>query len=228
MKFYMFVCGYKMTDWENIKNIGIYSVGLSCATPTAMGYNVAKLYKFSPKKLPYFSATVQMSPAQISMRVLQFQAATAVTQATNPLCGFAFMGWTQGIIYGHATRRWSQVLGIDKPSFSPPWRGSAFAIVRDVVSQGIPFQFSHPLSIISASVFSTVLSQMFHNAQMMMQAEHNLSYRDVIKRAISQRKTLFYQGCSARIGLMLVVNGINAFCLKQGWKKVDKNEKYVD
>ena len=131
------------------------------------------------------------------------------------------------------------------------FRGSAFAGCRDSLSQGVPFVFSRTVesvvfdpiwqavfskdvtgssdggvkravSVFSTSVAATFMSQGLHNCQIRMQAEQSLSYGGVVRTLQAEHGLRFlYKGGSARVALLLVVNGLNEMLLKPAWELID-------
>ena len=122
---------------------------------------------------------------------------------------------------------------------------------RDSLSQGVPFVFSRTVeslvfdpiwqrafskdtsgssdggvkravSVFSTSVVATFMSQGLHNCQIRMQAEQSLSYSGVLRTLQAEHGVGFlYKGGSARVGLLLVVNGLNEMLLKPAWELID-------
>ena len=129
------------------------------------------------------------------------------------------------------------------------FRGSVFAGVRDTISQGVPFMCSasvqaalvDPLlamtplpeadsasgsavrkvvAVGSTSVAATFASQFFHNAQIKMQGDHSLSYPKAVSSIWREHGVkVLWMGGSARVALLLLVNGLNEALLKRAWNK---------
>lgn len=107
-----------------------------------------------------------------------------------------------------------------------------------MISQGAPFMLSGSVrstvfeptlgqdsevakwaSVISTSVVATVASQGMHNAQITMQADQTLSYKETVKSLWKKNGvSIFWKGAEARIGLLLVVNLLNEALLKPAWE----------
>lgn len=134
-------------------------------------------------------------------------------------------------------------------TFAGVFRGSLFAGMRDTVSQGVPFMCSssvqtslvNPLlstaplpdgesasgatirkvvAVGGTSVFATFASQCFHNAQIKMQADNSLSYSRAVTSIWQEHGIkMFWMGGSARVALLLLVNGLNEVLLKRAWNK---------
>jgi hypothetical protein len=174
-------------------------------------------------------------------------ASTPVKETLNPWAAFALVGVLQGGVYGQCNVYFSKALqlgGARQASLRGVFRGSAFAAVRDMISQGVPFMCSATaratlldpvwkaddeaqqtakrwISVLSTSVFATYLSQGFHNFQIAMQANQSLSYVDAVKSVWRQHKFgTFYKGAEARVGLLLIVNILNELLLKKAWMPV--------
>jgi hypothetical protein len=133
-------------------------------------------------------------------------------------------------------------------SLAGMFRGSLFAGARDTISQGVPFMCSGAvqasvidpllarsdaagaeadagmatarkvLAVGSTSIFATFASQVFHNAQIKMQADHALSYTQAARALWREHGVrVLYMGGSARVALLLLVNGLNEALLKRAW-----------
>ena len=129
------------------------------------------------------------------------------------------------------------------------FRGSIFAGMRDTISQGVPFMCSKavqtrlvdpllsmtPLpntesstgeamrkvtAVCSTSVAATFASQFFHNAQIKMQADHSLDYPRAVSTIWREHGVkVLWMGGSARVALLLLVNGLNDVLLKRAWEQ---------
>ena len=129
------------------------------------------------------------------------------------------------------------------------FRGSGFAGLRDTISQGVPFMYAstvqsavvdpllkpqagadeasdlgHSLrravAVIGTSIGATVLSQALHNCQIRLQADHSLSYGGAVAGLWREHGArMLYMGASARVALLLLVNGLNEMLLKKAWEK---------
>lgn len=226
---------------NKLQNSFYYSSSLSLFTPPAMAYNMSKLYKIPISRFPICKETFRILPSQFTYRFLQYGIFSFISDKTNPWIGFGLMGISQGFIYGKVNNHWTKVLqqknnsliskNIQNNSFTTKsfstksfrnnsfrnssFRGSFFAASRDIISQGIPYQFNTPLSVLNASLFSTVASQCFHNFQTVMQVNTKLNYQQAVKYTWEKHGIeLFWKGSSARIGLMLLINIINQKFLK--------------
>ena len=135
------------------------------------------------------------------------------------------------------------------PKLQDLLRGSAFAGTRDTISQGVPFAYSatvqrnvvdpvyaslmgpvhdtdasqpvrRMVAVMVCSIGATVASQFPHNCQIRMQADPALGYAGVVQKLTSEfGPRALYMGASARIALLLVVNGLNELVLKKAWAK---------
>lgn len=77
------------------------------------------------------------------------------------------------------------------------------------------------LSVMSTSIFASVASQGLHNAQIKMQADHSLTYIGTMSKLWGDHgASVFWKGVSARMWLLLVVNGLNEILLKPAWEEV--------
>lgn len=173
-------------------------------------------------------------------------ASSPVKEYLNPWAAFAMVGVLQGGVYGHCNVHFSKALELGKvASLKGVFRGSAFAGLRDTISQGVPFMCSGSVrenmldpywkteegtaahsakqwsAVISTSVFATYMSQGFHNFQIAMQADQSLSYSQALKTVMQQHGIKsFYKGAEARVGLLLIVNILNELLLKPAWSPV--------
>jgi len=223
-----------------------YGGAISVFSPVATAYQLCKLYNIQPSmgRLARLSAPVFLP--QTLLKAAQMNASSPVKEYMNPWAAFATVGVLQGAVYGQANVYFSNALKLGKvASLSGVFRGSAFAAIRDTISQGVPFMCSgtvrekllDPLweteegttahsakawaSLISASVVATYMSQGLHNLQISMQADQSLGYSQTIKSVIKQHGIrTFYKGAEARVGLLLIVNVLNELLLKPAWSPV--------
>ena len=83
----------------------------------------------------------------------------------------------------------------------------------------------HWVPVLFTSVAASVLSQWFHNCQMTMQADEALNHVGAVKRLWANNGIAsVYRGVDARIGLLLVVCGLNEALLKPAWAGVPVSE----
>jgi len=186
-------------------------------------------------------------PHQTALKSLQMNASTPVKEYLNPWAAFAVVGVLQGGVYGQTNVYFSKALELGKiATMKGIFRGSAFAGLRDTVSQGVPFMYSetfrqtvvdpvwttpaedtvaadakHFVSVISTSVMATYMSQGLHNFQIAMQADQSLSYGQAVRSVFQQHGLKFLiKGAEARVGLLLLVNVLNDWLLKPAWSPV--------
>lgn len=201
----------------------VYSTALASTTPILMGLNASILKgKYPPlKAIPRYYTTV--FPIQFGMRVGQLALGSIVKQGLDsPWAGFGIMGVTQGIVYGHSNVAWMHLL---KETRTLPWknclRGSPFAAVRDMISQGVPYHFRDrdSLTFTGVSIASIVATQGIHNCQTMMQtSRENLSHYDAVKKVYAQHGAkALYHGLYQRITLMGIINFLNQKYLDKVW-----------
>lgn len=227
-----------------------YGFGISLISPTLTAYQLCKLYNkpVSPVRLASLSARIV--PHQTALKVVQMNSATPVKEYLNPWLAFAAVGVLQGGVYGQCNVHFARVLKLsNNASMAGIFRGWIFAGFRDSISQGIPFVCSsmteqyvfdpvweitglnglgemaggvkRAVSVMCTSIFATVASQGLHNAQIKMQADQSLSYARTVQTLWAEHgASIFYKGASARIGLLLVVNGFNEVLLKPAWEGV--------
>ena len=76
------------------------------------------------------------------------------------------------------------------------------------------------VAVIGTSIGATVLSQAPHNCQIRLQADHSLSYGGAVAGLWREHGArMLYMGASARVALLLLVNGLNEMLLKKAWEK---------
>lgn len=104
--------------------------------------------------------------------------------------------------------------------FDPLWR-SAFGPDACAGDGGGGGGVKRAAAVMSTSVVATYLSQGLHNCQIKMQADQSLSYSQTI-RALSAEHgaSIMWKGGSARVGLLLIVNGLNEILIKPAWDPV--------
>lgn len=232
-----------------------YSLCISVFSPSMTAFQLCKVYKkaVSPLRLARMSAAIL--PHQTLMKLVQMNIATPVKEHLNPWAAFAVVGVLQGAVYGQCNVHFARALKLSSnASMQGIFRGVGFAALRDGISQGMPFVCSplterhlvRPLSaalgfgdhgaggdtvtkavsVVGTSVVATVLSQGLHNAQIKMQADQSLTHRGAALTLWAEHgASIFYKGASARIGLLLIVNGLNELLLKKAWEHVDDPEQ---
>lgn len=78
---------------------------------------------------------------------------------------------------------------------------------------------SRMLAVGGTSIFATFASQGCHNAQLLMQSNTSLTYGQTIRTLFAEHGwRVLYMGGSARIALLLLVNGLNEVLLKPAWE----------
>lgn len=79
----------------------------------------------------------------------------------------------------------------------------------------------HWVPVLVASIIATIISQWFHNCQMVMQADQSLSYLETVETLWNNNGVAsFFLGADARISLLLIVNIFNEVLLKRAWQGV--------
>ena len=224
-----------------------YSSVISVFSPTLTAWQLCRVYS---KQVPIQRlATLSMSifPHQTALKLAQMNAATPVKENLNPWAAFFVVGVLQGGVYGQCNVHFANKLKLSSAaSLKGMFRGSAFAGCRDSLSQGIPFALSHvterlvfdPIwkaavgdngssgikraaAVMSTSIVATYLSQGLHNCQIKMQADQSLSYGATVRTLFQEHGIgMLYKGGSARVGLLLIVNGLNEMVLKPAWEEV--------
>ena len=221
-----------------------YSLGISFFSPMANLYQVQKLY-FNKSGLKAFDRVgmrlcSRIYFQQVLLRMLQLNFSTPIKENLSAWPAFASIGILQGAVYGHANIYFAKQYNIDSLlSYKNMFRGSGYAAIRDMISQGIPFMFCdnlrqaaidpvlspycnhqvcHWTALVTTSIFATYLSQGLHNCQVAMQTHHDLGYVNAVKHMHKQHGIKFmYKGVESRVVLLLITNVFNEIFLKPAW-----------
>lgn len=227
-----------------------YGAGISLVSPFVSLYQMRALNP--QVTLPVsrmIRLSVNVFPIQTVLKTVQMNLGTKVKEQLNPWFAFAAVGILQGGVYGQCNIYFAKEIGIAKKvSMLGLFRGVAFAASRDTISQGVPFMCSAFVrkniveaafptneettdfaksvkqwtSVLSTSVFATYASQFFHNCQITMHANHELTYAQTLRYVFERNGTgVIIKGAEARVGLLLVVNILNELLLKPAWSGVE-------
>ena len=231
-----------------------YGAAISLVSPAATAYQLCRLYHITKSPVELWKLSAAIFPHQTVLKAVQMNASTPVKEHLNPWAAFAVVGILQGGVYGQCNVHFSRVLqlGTTAVSLRGVFRGSGFAALRDMLSQGVPFcgsgyvqkhlldpYFPTPTTttteqevswansvkqwtaVLSTSVVATYLSQGLHNGQIAMQSNANLGYVSAVRTIWQQHGiAMLYRGAEARVGLLLLVNGLNEILLKPAWAPV--------
>jgi hypothetical protein len=235
-----------------------YGTTLSFVSPVFTGYQLCRLYKIQKPPAQLVRLALAIVPHQAVLLSMQLNASTAIKDVLNPWSAFFVVGVLQGGIYGfsnvHFSKAWKLgSLAASTTSLSSRismvFRGSLFAGVRDMISQGTPFMCSkyvqsnaldvlvptvgdetttgrldfvkHWASLLSTSVTATYLSQGLHNCQTTMQTNSSFGYMDAVKKVWADHGlAAFYRGAEARVGLLVIINILNELLLKPAWAPI--------
>ena len=228
-----------------------YGAAISLVSPAATAYQLCRLYHVSKSPWQLLGLSATIFPHQTVLKAVQMNASTPVKEHLNPWAAFAVVGILQGGVYGQCNVHFSRVLqlGTTAVSLRGVFRGSGFAALRDMLSQGLPFCGSgyvqtHLLdpyfpttttepesslmnsvkqwtAVLSTSVVATYLSQGLHNGQIAMQSNASLGYASTVRTIWQQHgMAMLYRGAEARVGLLLLVNCLNEILLKPAWAPV--------
>jgi len=231
-----------------------YGATISLISPAATAYQLCRLYNVTKSPLQLLTMSAAIFPHQTALKAAQMNASTPVKEHLNPWAAFAVVGVLQGGVYGQCNVHFSRALKIGSAtaSLTGIFRGSGFAAVRDMLSQGLPFMCSghvrssvldryypttkeqetansikHWTSVLSTSVVATYLSQALHNGQIAMQSNQSLGYASAVRSVWQQHGVaMFYKGAEARVGLLLLVNVLNEVLLKPAWAPVPLSEDH--
>ena len=241
------------TFLEKQPYIVAYGGVISAFSPIATAYQLCKLYNLRPSSPTLLRMSLGIFPHQTALKALQMNVSTPVKEyLNNPWAAFGVVGILQGGVYGQANVHFSRALqlGQTAASLRGIFRGSAFAGLRDTISQGMPFMCSesvrtqvlerawqrsedddddllassvqHWTAVVSTSVVATYASQGLHNCQTAMQADQSLSYRQAVRTVFQQHGwRALIKGAEARVGLLLIVNVLNELLLKPAWAPVE-------
>ena len=174
--------------------------------------------------------SLKAAPIHCGLKAAQIAVSTPIKEEINPWAAFGIIGALQGGIYGQLNIYFSKSLNIGSNlTYAMSMRGMIFAMFRDTISQGLPYIFTpklnnlidnRPVSIISTSIFSTLLSHPFHVLQVTMQTNPQLNYYTSIDKCIrNYRSKMLYKGVEARLTLLLSMNIINDTILRQFWEE---------
>eukprot|EP00746_Dinoflagellata_sp_MGD_P110304 gnl/MRDRNA2_/MRDRNA2_473688_c0_seq1.p1 gnl/MRDRNA2_/MRDRNA2_473688_c0~~gnl/MRDRNA2_/MRDRNA2_473688_c0_seq1.p1 ORF type:complete len:177 (+),score=11.19 gnl/MRDRNA2_/MRDRNA2_473688_c0_seq1:29-532(+) len=76
-------------------------------------------------------------------------------------------------------------------------------------------------AVMTTSIIATCMSQGLHNCQIRMQADQTITYPGVVQDLFKEHGLRFlYKGCSARVMLLLILNGLNEVFLRPAWEEV--------
>ena len=235
--------------------LGVYAACISTVSPGLTAWQLCRVYGKAVPPTELARMSMRIFPHQTALKALQMNAATPVKEYLNPWVAFGVVGILQGAVYGQCNVHFSKALQISQKVTLAAglFRGSAFAGIRDTISQGVPFMCSaqvqsslvdpmlkpasedsggaghglrRALSVIGTSICATFMSQAAHNCQIKMQADPSLSYGRAVGELWTQHGVrVLWMGGSARVLLLLVVNGLNEAVLKKAWALEEvKNE----
>lgn len=225
-----------------------YSGVISVFSPTLTAWQLCRVYSKQIPITRLATLSMAIFPHQTALKLVQMNAATPVKENLNPWAAFFAVGVLQGGVYGQCNVHFANKLELSSAaSLKGMFRGVGFAGCRDALSQGMPFALSHvteravfePIwtsafggndnnsgakraaAVMSTSIVATYLSQGLHNCQIKMQADQSLSYVATVRTLFQEHGFgMLYKGGSARVGLLLIVNGLNEVVLKPAWEEV--------
>ena len=107
---------------------------------------------------------------------------------------------------------------VEQLIFDPVWRSCGHS---DDDGAGGTTSVKRAAAVMSTSVVATYLSQGLHNCQIKMQADQSLSYGATVRVLTAEHgASIMWKGGSARVALLLIVNGLNEVLLKPAWEQV--------
>lgn len=198
--------------------LGIYSTIMGIAIPAAQHYQLRRIYPF---RSLHTRGLLTAVPTQTLARFAQIKLCTHINQHISPWVAFGFIGILQGAFYGHANMKLYQT----PINIRNVFRGSQFAMFRDMGSQGIPFVLTEPLSeftgiskwpcLAFTSIGSTYLTQTAHNCQSVMQTNPKFTAFDTW--IYIYRHKMFLKGVCSRLVLLGIVNVLNNVLITEAW-----------
>lgn len=207
-----------MTCYDKQKDYVKYSFLMAGASPW---YNAHQIYKINKpnqlcKNFPihkFARPILKILPGQFALRFLQVQGMD-FTKQIHSVFSFGLVGLTQSLIYGHANQKLAKNITKNIPKYAM-YRGIHFGVVRDIISQGLPFTLANGyLSVLGWTVVGTLVS---HPLQIMQ------TYAQTgLKNNISIQS--FSAGLSSRMCLLGVTNIFNNYFLKPHWVSDQKKE----
>ena len=228
-----------------------YGAVISCVSPTLTGWQLCKVYSRTVPATTLARVGLGIFPQQVALKALQMNAATPVKEHLSPWLAFGVVGVLQGVVYGQCSVAYARALKLSQAvSLAGMMRGAAFAGLRDVVSQGVPFMcsghvqqalvepllgrtrdssaepssMSRVLAVGLTSIGATFASQGFHNGQIRMQSDLSLGYAAAIRSLWAEHGArVLVMGGSARVALLLLVNGLNEAVLRPAWERQAKS-----
>lgn len=205
-------------DRDQIKSSLIYSGILSSTTPLLMGINMSILVKKYPKLSHIPKYSIKVFPPQMALRMGHLGVGYMTKEISDsPWFAFGVMGISQGIIYGQSNVSWlNMIYSSKKISAINYFRGSHFALCRDIISQGIPFYFREKDTVEFATISTgcVIASQGIHNCQLVCQ-----SRQKIIPSVKKHGYSFLYRGISQRLGVMGLINFLNREYLSKIWKE---------
>ena len=225
---------FSLFNLQKEKCLLFHSFSLTFFSPLAGLYQIIKLNNIgSPNKITNKILFKNMRyvpnifPQQVLLRYTQTHIATKCKEYLNPALAFGIIGILQGGIYGHSNLYLSKKMNIiNNIKISQYLKGPAFAVSRDIISQGITFQLmhDHPKNIyyyptlLAISTGTTILSHPFHCMQILNQTNYKKNQYEIMKYTIKTYKwSLFYRGIESRIVLLFFTNLFNDIFLKNLW-----------
>ena len=229
--------------------LGVYAASISIVSPVLTGWQLCNVYSKPTSFATLARIGVGILPHQTLLKAAQMNAATPIKEHVSPWMAFGVVGVLQGGVYGQCNVTFSKALRLAKtlPTLAGMFRGAWFAGIRDTLSQGVPFMLSgtvqsavvdpllkvdgnedseyassarRAVAVAATSIGATYASQGAHNCQIRMQADHSLGYVTAMRTLWAEHgMRLLWMGGSARVALLLLVNGLNEAVLKKAWEQ---------
>ena len=215
--------------FEKERCILFHSTALTFFSPLSSLYQITRLHNINNRVLLKNMRYIpNIFPQQVLMRYGQSHIATECNDHLNPIFAFGIIGILQGGIYGHSNLYFSKKLNITNTiKLSHYFKGPAFAMSRDIISQGAPFYLMKDISnnspcyypsLMGFSIGSTIISHPLHCMQMLNQTNPKINQYQIAKNAIRlYRWSLFYRGVESRLVLLFMTNLFNDIFLKNIW-----------
>ena len=161
-----------------------YSAAISCVSPALTGYQLCKVYSRPTSVTSLARIGLGILPHQTALKALQMNAATPIKEHVSPWVAFGVVGVLQGGVYGQCNVTFSRALRLSQHvSLAGMFRGSAFAGLRDTISQGAPFMLS---SHVQAGLVDPLLAPRRATAGVEDEADED-GRGSAVRRAIAER-----------------------------------------
>ena len=164
--------------------------------PTSL-YQLLKLTPNVKIKPQYFARlSLKAFPIHAALKTAQIAISTPIKEEINPWAAFGIIGALQGGIYGQLNIYFGRALNIIGVNicYVCPWYGVCYDERYIFTRISIYFYTkldniidNRPVSIISTSIFSTIINHPFHVLQVTMQTNPQMNYYTSIENCTELR-----------------------------------------